>query len=126
MHGNTGTCTKRLASSTLQPGITSITCGLFFHTETPSPGGTVQLSLACTPDEILLTVADFGIGSPAEGLPHLFKRFHRARNASTYPGNGLGLAIVEAIVGVHRGTVMIQSRERQGTTIAFSFPSLPK
>ena len=48
--------------------------------------------------EALATVADTGVGIPAEEQREIFQRFHRARNVSAYPGNGLGLAIVKAAV----------------------------
>jgi signal transduction histidine kinase len=61
---------------------------------------------------VVLSVADNGIGIPADDLPHLFERFHRGRNLAEYPGNGLGLAIVKAIVDAHHGRVEAQSTER--------------
>ncbi|MCK4262592.1 MAG: sensor histidine kinase, partial [Dehalococcoidia bacterium] len=33
-----------------------------------------------------------------DDLPHIFSRFHRGRNTAAYPGSGLGLTIVKAIV----------------------------
>jgi signal transduction histidine kinase len=85
-------------------------------------GGTIDLRLERQENEVVLTVSDSGIGIPLEDVPYLFKRFHRARNASGYPGNGLGLAIVEAIVRGHRGTVLVQSQEKHGTIISTKFP----
>jgi len=73
------------------------------------PNGQISLSLERSADQITLTVADSGIGIPAEDLPHLFERFHRARNVADYTGNGLGLAIVKAIVQSHAGSVEAQS-----------------
>jgi signal transduction histidine kinase len=52
-----------------------------------------------------LWVQDTGIGVPEDDLPHIFDRFHRGRNTATYPGSGLGLAVVKAIVDAHGGTV---------------------
>lgn len=63
-----------------------------------------------------LWVKDTGIGIPAEDLPHLFNRFHRARNAATTPGSGLGLAIIRTIVEAHGGAVQVES---QATGTAF-------
>src|SRR5262249_755035 len=56
--------------------------------------GRISLSLEAADNEARLAIADTGIGIPAEDLPHLFERFHRGRNAASYNGNGLGLAIV--------------------------------
>jgi two-component system sensor histidine kinase MprB len=68
-------------------------------------GGTVTIDLRCDDEQIELCVSDTGIGIPDDDLPQLFSRFHRGRNAASYPGNGLGLAIVKAIVEAHGGTV---------------------
>jgi signal transduction histidine kinase len=84
--------------------------------------GKISLSLEQTRNEVSLTVSDSGIGIPPEDLPFLFKRFHRARNASSYPGNGLGLAIVKAIVTLHRGSIQVQSSLTQGTDITITLP----
>jgi len=61
-------------------------------------GGEVSVTLAQADDFACLTISDTGIGIPAEDVPHLFGRFHRGRNTADFPGNGLGLAIVQAIV----------------------------
>jgi signal transduction histidine kinase len=73
------------------------------------PNGNITLSLEHSEAELILTVADNGIGIPSDDLPHLFERFHRGRNSAEYPGNGLGLAIVKAIVDAHQGRVEAQS-----------------
>jgi signal transduction histidine kinase len=83
---------------------------------TPS-GGAVALRVQRDGDRVRVTVEDTGIGIPAEDLPQLFGRFHRARNATGYPGNGLGLAIVKAIVEGHGGRV---SAENTGRGARFS------
>ncbi len=68
-------------------------------------GGTVQVALQQEAEWVTVTVMDDGSGVPEVDLPHLFGRFYRGRNATTQPGNGLGLAIVEAIAAAHGGTV---------------------
>jgi signal transduction histidine kinase len=70
-------------------------------------GGQVTVGLQRTVEDthIRLWVEDTGIGVPVEDRPHLFERFHRARNAAGYAGSGLGLAIVKAIVDRHQGQV---------------------
>jgi signal transduction histidine kinase len=84
--------------------------------------GSISVSLERSAAEIRLNVKDTGIGIPPEDLPHLFERFHRGRNVSEYPGNGLGLAIVRAIVNAHGGSVAVQSESQQGTSVSFSLP----
>ena len=84
--------------------------------------GSISVSLERSADEIRLNVKDTGIGIPPEDLPHLFERFHRGRNVSEYPGNGLGLAIVRAIANAHGGSVAVHSESRQGTLVTLSLP----
>ena len=57
-------------------------------------GGEVSVTLRSMDTEAIVIVADTGVGIPDEDISHLFERFHRGRNASSYTGNGFGLAIV--------------------------------
>jgi len=70
---------------------------------------------------IIVEVADTGIGIPAEYLPQLFSRFHRGRNSATYPGSGLGLTIVWAIMARHDGNVAVTSSPA-GTCFTLGWP----
>lgn len=85
------------------------------------PGGAVCVSLDSAGTQARLCVQDTGIGIPPDDLPALFERFRRARNASGYPGSGLGLAVVRATVQAHGGTVRADSSD-QGTTITVMLP----
>jgi len=73
------------------------------------PGGKVTVTLQNLGDCVQLSVADTGIGIPADDLPRLFSRFHRGRNAAGYPGSGLGLAIVKAIAERHGAASAVES-----------------
>jgi signal transduction histidine kinase len=72
-------------------------------------GGAVSVKLKHEGQWVELCVQDTGIGIPANDLPQLFSRFHRASNAIAYPGSGLGLAIVRAIVARHGGQVTAEN-----------------
>lgn len=72
-------------------------------------GGAVRVGAGRAGEHIELWVEDSGIGIPTDDLPQLFNRFHRGRNASAYAGNGLGLAIVRAIVNQHNGQVIAEN-----------------
>ena len=84
---------------------------------TPS-GGTVSVTLTKEPDTGLarLAVSDTGIGISDEDKPNLFKRFWRSDASRSLPGNGLGLAVVKAIVTSYGGTITCTSRPGVGTT----------
>ncbi len=75
-------------------------------------------------DEILLTVADRGVGIAAADLPHVFEPFYRGSEAigRRVQGTGLGLAIVRGIVGAHGGRVTVVSRIGEGSRFTLHLP----
>ena len=81
-------------------------------------GGTVSVTLSKEPETGLarLAVSDTGIGISDEDKPNLFKRFWRSDASRSLPGNGLGLAVVKAIVTSYGGSVTCTSRPGVGTT----------
>ncbi len=86
-------------------------------------GAHVRLSLAVTPADAVLEIADTGEGIEAQHLPHIFDRFYRIdRGAPGKPGTGLGLAIVKRIVEVHRGSVRVTSVPREGSSFFVTLP----
>jgi signal transduction histidine kinase len=85
------------------------------------PGGSVTLNLTADAEHAIVQIQDTGIGIPPDDLPHVFSRFHRARNSAAYPGSGLGLAIVKAIVLRHGGEISVQS-DQQGTCCTLRWP----
>lgn len=76
----------------------------------------------------LLTVADRGVGIPAEDLPHIFDRFYRVDTSRSRDkgGSGLGLAITRAIVHAHGGTIEAQSKPGEGATFTVRIPTIAK
>jgi signal transduction histidine kinase len=86
-------------------------------------GGSIELR-ATSGENVEVVVADSGIGIPEKDLPHLFQRFYRVERSRNrdFGGAGLGLAICQAIVQNHRGTISICSRWTQGTQVRISFP----
>jgi two-component system, OmpR family, sensor kinase len=87
-------------------------------------GGTVKIEVRPEADGRVLIISDDGIGIPENDLQHLFDRFYRvdqARSRNT-GGNGLGLAICQRIVEIHRGTIEVKSRVAEGTRFIIRFP----
>jgi signal transduction histidine kinase len=90
-------------------------------------GGTVHIGLKRHDDKMVcLTVRDTGIGIPEADLSRVFDRFFqvdksRQRGIETR-GNGLGLAICQAIVHAHHGTITVGSKLDVGTTFTVMLP----
>lgn len=87
-------------------------------------GSLVEVTIERGQDSVITRVRDRGIGIPEDELPHLFERFHRARNVSSryYGGLGLGLYISKAIVAAHGGTISVETSEGAGSTFSVHLP----
>ncbi|MBP1758938.1 MAG: Phosphate regulon sensor protein PhoR (SphS), partial [Firmicutes bacterium] len=88
------------------------------------PQGMVFVELRRTPEEVILTVEDTGVGIPQEDVPFIFDRFYRVDKARTREagGTGLGLAIVWETVRIHGGSIEVLPREERGTRMRVTFP----
>lgn len=91
-----------------------------------SPEGTIELDLTETPDSIIVTVRDNGIGMNDKEVARIFDRFYRADDSRTQEtsGTGLGLPIVQQVVKLHQGKIHVTSREESGTTFIVTLPKL--
>jgi len=82
----------------------------------------IRLSTYLTSDGMVeTTVKDFGVGIPANVMPHLFTKFYRDHhNRAQIGGTGLGLYLSKAIVGAHGGQVWVKSKLGEGSTFGFT------
>ncbi len=87
-------------------------------------GGSVTLRLAETENKLTVSVADTGMGIPANELPHIFERFYRVDRSrhKAIDGTGLGLSIVKHGVGFHGGSIRVVSTLGEGTEFIMKFP----
>lgn len=85
-------------------------------------GGETRIRFYDMNDNILVEVADNGIGIAREHLPRLFERFYRVdKSRSRHEGgSGLGLAICKHIVENHQQTISVRSTEEVGSTFGFT------
>lgn len=74
---------------------------------------------------VKISIADQGCGISKEDLPHVFDKFYKA-NVSVR-GSGIGLAVTNEIVALHKGVLKIDSEEGRGTLVSIYLPveSLP-
>ena len=74
--------------------------------------------------ELVIAVADEGIGIPREQWPHLFERFYRVDNAVTrhVGGAGLGLYICKTYVEGMGGRIWVQDNDGRGARFSFTLP----
>ena len=88
--------------------------------------GSVEVRLSASRDNVVLEVADTGIGISAGAQRELFTRFFRTDAAieAAIQGTGLGLSIVKAIVDGHGGQVSVESVEGEGATFTVKLPRL--
>jgi len=90
---------------------------------TPS-GGRIHLSASTREREVVITVADTGIGIPLADQERIFERFYRvdAARSREAGGTGLGLSIAKHIVEVHGGRLLVDSEVGAGSKFSFSIP----
>lgn len=89
-------------------------------------GGKVAVSLKPVANTINLTITDTGVGIDSNDQDKIFDRFYRgdqSRTATSQTGSGLGLSIVKSIVEAHHGTIDIESKKGEGTTVLVTFPA---
>jgi signal transduction histidine kinase/DNA-binding response OmpR family regulator len=77
--------------------------------------GEVAVSLSADESQVVLTVADTGVGIPRDEQAHIFERFHRGLSADQQPGSGIGLALVADMTSAHGGAVEVESEPDEGS-----------
>ncbi|MCB9454713.1 MAG: HAMP domain-containing histidine kinase [Anaerolineaceae bacterium] len=89
-----------------------------------TPKGTVRFEAKATANQVILQVNDTGIGFTPEQATHLFERFYRTQTGHThFPGNGLGLSIVQTILAQYGGSVDAHSEgENKGSRFEVTLP----
>lgn len=90
-------------------------------------GGLVVVRGEVRPADVVISVADQGVGIAPEDLIPLFEKYFRVKSPAGYhvPGTGLGLPVARAIVEAHGGRIWAESKLGQGTTLYFSLPRAP-
>ncbi|HEX6757281.1 MAG TPA: response regulator [Propionibacteriaceae bacterium] len=84
--------------------------------------GEVAVSLSGDDSQVVLTVADTGVGIPQDEQGQIFERFHRVGNGDHQPGSGIGLALVAEMTSAHGGSVDVASELGEGSRFVVRLP----
>jgi signal transduction histidine kinase len=87
-------------------------------------GGHVTISARAGDSGVTVSVADTGIGIPADRIQEIFEPFHQLDSSDTrrYGGTGLGLALVRRILEAHGSLIKVQSEVGSGSRFEFTLP----
>jgi len=88
-------------------------------------GGAIEVEAGVAAGEVIVTIADRGIGIPAADLDRLFERYHRGSNVSGIVGTGVGLYLVKMAIELHRGGIEVESKEGTGSRFVVRLPTKP-
>ena len=82
-------------------------------------GGAVDVTTHAHDGIVQIRVADRGLGIDADDLPHILEPFYRGRRAvdAQVRGTGVGLSVVRHVIAAHHGTIAVDSRVGEGTTV---------
>ena len=91
-----------------------------------APGGRVEVHLSSEAGQVVLTVADNGVGIPEEDISRIFERFYRVDKARSRAagGTGLGLSIVSDTVKKRGGSIVAENRPGGGAVFTVRWPKM--
>ena len=87
--------------------------------------GYIFVELSESPEQVVLSVKDNGIGISSEDQKNIFQRFYRADKSRASKGTGIGLAMVNEIAELHKGTISVNSILGEGSTFLFIISKSP-
>ncbi|HEX6101678.1 MAG TPA: ATP-binding protein [Alphaproteobacteria bacterium] len=86
-------------------------------------GGRISLTVAREGADVVMTVADTGVGIAPEDQARVFNKFERGQGAHSQIGAGLGLALVKSLIELHGGRVELKSAPGEGTSVTCRIPA---
>lgn len=86
-----------------------------------SPDKSSVIEISFSEPDAVIRFSDRGIGIPDSDMEHLFEPFFRGTNKYFSDGNGIGMALVERIVKLHKGTIAVNSKIGEGTVFMLRF-----
>jgi signal transduction histidine kinase len=85
------------------------------------PGGNIDITIVSHPLYTRVVIADTGEGISQDDLPHIFKRFYKAKTSKKPDSIGIGLALAKSIIEAHGGMIEAKSELGKGTTFSITF-----
>ena len=80
-----------------------------------------DLTIHFKPNELVVSIKDYGIGIPEDEFPKLFQPFFRANNVTEIKGTGLGLSIAKEYIEVNKGQIAVKSTLGEGSCFEIIF-----
>ena len=87
-------------------------------------GGVIGIDVKCEDEKIKVVISDTGCGINEKDLPRIKEKFYKANK--TVRGSGIGLAVADEIMALHKGSLEIESKEDVGTTVTITIPILDR
>ena len=87
--------------------------------------GEIKVSIKIMePSLVEIRIKDSGIGIPADRLSQIFNRFYQVDSSNTreHEGTGIGLALTKELVELHKGKIIVNSKEDEGTEFIITLP----
>ena len=72
----------------------------------------------------IIRLSDNGVGMSDTDKENLFKLFYRGENKHIAPGNGIGMALTQKIIHLHKGELTVSSHKDEGTTFVVKLPHI--
>lgn len=88
------------------------------------PGGKITLSVTTETNELVVSVADSGVGIPKNMMDKMFRidESYSTKGTMNEKGTGLGLILCKEFVDKHKGKIWVESEEGKGSVFYFSIP----
>ncbi len=87
------------------------------------PARPIQLTLAVTSRQALITVVDHGLGIPTAEQDFVFDLHYRGSNVPDNLNSGLGLTVAQRVLALHGGSISLTSQVDKGTTVYINLPA---
>ncbi|MBK5722234.1 HAMP domain-containing histidine kinase [Dysgonomonas sp. Marseille-P4677] len=85
---------------------------------------TSYIQISFYDEKAIIRFSDTGIGIDKEDIENLFIPFYRGKNSTHIKGQGIGMALVQKIIKLHKGTISVHSHIGEGTVVTIEIPHI--